>query len=339
MSHPLNQRVKRSRVCGEGDVRSNLRELLTALADLHSLGLSHGALSPACLKRADNGFRLVSASKIASCNDFYPHNSAVNSNDCFSQLNAPRRSVERALWYRPPEALVPRQLEKVWGADPEGTVRFYAAGDIWAAGCFMAEMANGFPLFASAETSLQLLGLYCTHFSYSYSDDSLTIGGAPNAPNCSSPRLQDLVPGLCEHGYDLLSRLLCCDHKARISAQEALKHPFFSCSRSVPELPSSSSVCCHCPDVFSLGLCDYIYDSSETLYPAHPLSLHGEESGERDRDAVPPPSVGYPSFICGLHSMPQRIQDDFKKKLRRMRRRIGGMKDIPHPFEDVAPAV
>lgn len=43
------------------------------------------------------------------------------------------------------------------------------------------------------------------------------------------PRLwESLVPGICSQGKDLLSKLLVFNPNGRLSAGDALKHPYFS---------------------------------------------------------------------------------------------------------------
>lgn len=100
-------------------------------------------------------------------------------------------------WYRPPEIL---QHEITAGVcqDPKSTTR---AADVWSAGCVFGEMARGFALFGGRDSTHQL---------------SLIR-------DWSVVELEELD----SLGNDLLQRLLNHDPALRISAKEALEHPFF----------------------------------------------------------------------------------------------------------------
>lgn len=123
-----------------------------------------------------------------------------------------------ALAYRPPEILL-------------GLKRYSIPIDMWAAGVIIAEMANKHLIF-NKPTQIELL--------YSI----FQIVGTPTEeswPGCSElPDWSDafpkwrrvpminVVPSFCPDGVDLIERLLTPDPKARLSAREALQHPYLA---------------------------------------------------------------------------------------------------------------
>ena len=54
----------------------------------------------------------------------------------------------------------------------------------------------------------------------------------PDYPNYPSVPLSRLVPGLDEQGLDLLEKMLKCNPAERITAKDAMLHPYL---RDVPE--------------------------------------------------------------------------------------------------------
>jgi serine/threonine protein kinase len=54
----------------------------------------------------------------------------------------------------------------------------------------------------------------------------------PDYPNYTSVPLSRLVPGLDEQGLDLLEKMLKCNPAERITAKDAMLHPYL---RDVPE--------------------------------------------------------------------------------------------------------
>ena len=129
------------------------------------------------------------------------------------------------LWYRAPEILL-------------GSRHYSTAVDIWSIGCIFAEMVKREPLFAGDSEIDQLFRIFRTL-------------GTPNNhvwENCESlpdykqkfpqwPRqsLADLVPGLDDAGLNLLEKMLIYNPSKRISAKQALCHPYFT----TPETPVS----------------------------------------------------------------------------------------------------
>lgn len=123
------------------------------------------------------------------------------------------------LWYRAPDVLL-------------GSRKYSTPVDIWSVGCIFAEMANGRPLVAGTSEADQLdriFRLLGTPTQQDYPGIVDLPDYTPDLPPYPPPRngLASLVPTLNEAGVDLLTKMLQYDPARRITAQEALEHPFF----------------------------------------------------------------------------------------------------------------
>ncbi|PCH33548.1 Pkinase-domain-containing protein [Wolfiporia cocos MD-104 SS10] len=123
------------------------------------------------------------------------------------------------LWYRAPEILL-------------GAKEYSTAVDMWSVGCIFAELLLKEPLFqAKGEIELlsmifKLLGPPTAHSWPDY--QTLPLAKTINLPPPHPPQLRQKFPYITAAGIDLLSRLLTYDPEDRISATQALKHPYFS---------------------------------------------------------------------------------------------------------------
>ncbi|KAJ2642654.1 hypothetical protein GGH99_008694, partial [Coemansia sp. RSA 1285] len=150
------------------------------------------------------------------------------------------------LWYRAPDVLM-------------GSRQYDTSIDIWSIGCIFAEMATGRPFFAGTSIDDQLLHIF--KIMGSPVDPQVSGGqigqmqqnGSSDGdysrrlwPKCtqlpdwksSLPMypgvgLEQLVPKLSAKGIDLLKRLLEYAPEKRISAEQALSHPYFDELRSM----------------------------------------------------------------------------------------------------------
>uniref|UniRef100_A0A6S9B9I0 Cyclin-dependent kinase 2 homolog n=3 Tax=Ditylum brightwellii TaxID=49249 RepID=A0A6S9B9I0_9STRA len=123
------------------------------------------------------------------------------------------------LWYRAPDVLM-------------GSRRYSTPVDIWSVGCIFAEMANGRPLIAGTSESDQLDRIFRLLGTPTIADYPGIIdlpNYRPHMPQYPPPRngMASLVPTLDENGVDLVTKMLQYDPARRITAQDALKHPFF----------------------------------------------------------------------------------------------------------------
>mmetsp|Transcript_24005 Transcript_24005/g.61573 ORF Transcript_24005/g.61573 Transcript_24005/m.61573 type:complete len:315 (-) Transcript_24005:295-1239(-) len=120
------------------------------------------------------------------------------------------------LWYRSPEVLL-------------GGTHYSTPVDMWSVGCIFAEMARKTPLFPGDSEFQQLLHIFKTL-------------GTPNErmwpgvekfrdwhdfPQWQPQDLARIFPDLEPAGIDLLKQTLEYDNSKRISAKEALNHPYF----------------------------------------------------------------------------------------------------------------
>lgn len=132
------------------------------------------------------------------------------------------------LWYRPPDVLL-------------GSTQYGTPIDIWSVGCIFAEMATGVPLFAGKNDADQLLLIF-QFLGTPNNQVWPSINQYPNSSNMLSKEefLQDLhancdevmrtSPGyekLGPQGIDLLKKLLRYEPSERLTADQALEHPYF----------------------------------------------------------------------------------------------------------------
>ena len=122
------------------------------------------------------------------------------------------------LWYRPPEILL-------------GCKTYALPVDVWAVGTILAEMVTKRPLFPGDSEIDEIYKI----FRVLGTPSEETWPGVTSLQDWNTafpvwPPLQvsRLVPGLCDAGIDLLENLMQVDPKRRMSAVEAMKHPYFA---------------------------------------------------------------------------------------------------------------
>lgn len=201
---------------------------------MDSRGGHNGALDPYTIK----SFMHQLLQGIAFCHDervlhrdLKPQNLLINSK---MQLKLADFGLARAfgipvntfsnevvtLWYRAPDVLL-------------GSRTYNTSIDIWSAGCIMAEMYSGRPLFPGTTNEDQLQKIFRlmgTPSERTWPGISQFPEYRPSPSNHSfyTQDLRNILPGMEPAGIDLLNRMLQLRPEMRISAQEALGHPWFS---------------------------------------------------------------------------------------------------------------
>lgn len=122
------------------------------------------------------------------------------------------------LWYRAPDVLL-------------GSRTYNTSIDIWSAGCIMAEMYTGRPLFPGTTNEDQLVRIFRimgTPSERSWPGISQFSEYKPNLQVFNTQDLRVILPQIDPTGIDLLQRMLQLRPELRISAHDALQHPWFN---------------------------------------------------------------------------------------------------------------
>lgn len=241
-------------------IRRLLHQLLDAIAYCHRRGVLHRNLKPKHL--------------LVSTDDATPENleNAVLQVSDFALVRAtglPRRTYTMevvTLWYRPPEILM-------------GVRGYTQAVDIWSIGCIFAEMLQGKPLFTGISEIDQLFQIFSklsTPTSETWPQFKVLPNFGFDFPNWKhdSCPLSRLFPALDPLGVDLLSKLLMYDPDQRITAEAALRHPYFAeingnfaVPRLIPKLELKPQHISENPSLEQMLLFhDYLRDAEQQLW-------------------------------------------------------------------------
>ncbi|KAI7899902.1 serine/threonine-protein kinase pef1 [Cokeromyces recurvatus] len=122
------------------------------------------------------------------------------------------------LWYRAPDVLL-------------GSRMYSTSIDIWSVGCIMAEMYTGRPLFSGTTNEDQLQKI----FRLMGTPTEQTWPTITQLPEYKPPQviyppqhLSQFLPSIDPVGLDLLGRMLQYQPQMRITAKDALNHPYFN---------------------------------------------------------------------------------------------------------------
>ncbi|CAG9578528.1 putative mitogen-activated protein kinase [Leishmania major strain Friedlin] len=186
--------------------------VLRCLADMHSMGIVHRDIKPSNILLRDE----KNAEEVIVC-DFGLARAGLH------RLSEPLDLTDYVVtrWYRPPELLL--------------MCPYSYPIDIWAVGCVMAEYAMQRPLFAGRDYihQLQFVLSSIPITGVDFIERSSSSSGLANmneiAKKYKGTRpLPQLLSKLPRDGLELVTEMLAFEPNKRITAQEALKHPFFS---------------------------------------------------------------------------------------------------------------
>lgn len=194
----------------ETEVKPFMRQLLAGLAYIHQKSVVHRDMKPQNLlltanrelKIADFGLARVEGIPVKK----YTHEAVT-------------------LWYRSPDVIL-------------GSANYGLAVDMWAVGCIFSEMITGNPLF-NGHTDQEQLQKITRMFGPPTKENWPSLHVYPNSKTLMGPEtirnepaaLSDFIrttelSNLGPDGVDLLKRLMLYEPSKRISAADALEHPF-----------------------------------------------------------------------------------------------------------------
>jgi len=197
------QKTIRTQQLDINKIKFLIYQILCGLKYIHSAGIIHRDLKPANLAKTHEWDLKIL--------DFGQARPTVSAGQEMTGYVVTR-------WYRAPEVMLS------W-------MRYHTPADMWSVGCIMGEMIRGTPLFTGTDHINQLTCIM--DLCGTPPEDMVEKMTSHDAKDYirSLPRKQkkdfrDEFPKATPDALDLLDRLLEWDVEKRITAQEALEHPF-----------------------------------------------------------------------------------------------------------------
>lgn len=189
-------------VLSQSHVKSYLKMVLQGILECHNHWIVHRDLKPENLLCGPNGNIKIADFGLARI---------------FGSPNRNMTALVCTIWYRPPELLF-------------GAREYAQAVDMWGIGCILAELLLRVPIFAGNNEIDQLGKIF--HVLGTPTD--ATWPGVSSLPNFIEFTPNDpmdlhlLFSAASEDAIDLLQKCFTFDPKYRITAAQALAHPYFS---------------------------------------------------------------------------------------------------------------
>lgn len=188
-------------------VKSYMWQLMKSLDHMHKKGIFHRDIKPENIlieSTADVG-RGLKLADFGSCRGIY-------SKQPYTEYISTR-------WYRAPECLL---TDGYYGPEM----------DLWGAGCVMFEITSLYPLFPGSNEVDQITRIH--KILGTPSSDMLAKFKSKGASHISfdfplqkGVGIPQLIPHATSDAIDLIVRLLKYDASERITAREAMRHPYF----------------------------------------------------------------------------------------------------------------
>jgi len=197
---------------GAEKIKDLMWQILCGVDFLHSHRIVHRDIKPQNILLSNDGTLKLADFGLARIYDF----------------NALLTSTVVTLWYRAPEVLL-------------GTT-YATPVDMWSVGCIFAELFTRKPLFPGQYEVDQLAKIFemlGTPSEAEWPDDSAVLRN--NFVYARPRSVVDIVPEIDPLAKDLIEGMLRFDPKKRITAHEALAHPYFSEYGCSPHDTSTSS--------------------------------------------------------------------------------------------------
>lgn len=225
-------------------------------------------------------------------------------------------------WYRPPEILL-------------GSSRYTKGVDMWAVGCILAELILGRPIFPG-RTTMKQLGLIVNALGYPSSEDIASINShfaetmLKDIRRTQPTSFEELLPKASPDALDLVQKLMRFNPNERLTAEQALEHPYVAPFHKVEDEPSAPApVTISLPDDTRFTMLEYrehLYREianarrrvrREAVAAIAPKGNLRESAGARGRQLPAPSSSSSSSQFFSQHTVaPADVADDTHEKTR-----------------------
>ncbi|XP_017771950.1 PREDICTED: putative serine/threonine-protein kinase C05D10.2 [Nicrophorus vespilloides] len=213
METDLHNVIKRGNVLKDVHKRYIMYQLLKATKYIHSGNVIHRDQKPSNIL-----LDTLCRCKIADFGLARSLTQMLDGNDTDPTLT----DYVATRWYRAPEILIANR-------------RYTKGIDMWSLGCILGEMIAGKPIFPGSSTVNQIEKIMATIPTPSQDDISnVCVSGIgtsmiKNASNVHKVPLKAMLgPDVPFDGLDLIHKLLFFNPSKRLTAQQALKHPYVS---------------------------------------------------------------------------------------------------------------